>query len=175
MDLPKARKPVAYTSELRRHVRSLYIYQRMSLDLLAEKFHIARNTLLNWKNKATLQGDDWDISRTAGDIADAGYRAAISTMMESYLVQHQQALNDVKNDTALTAEKRVKLLSSLAFSLREMRQSVAQINPEMNKLAVAMEIMHRLTDFVRVEYPQHSEAMLEILEPFGVAMAKRYG
>lgn len=175
MGWPKGMPKKHYTPELRRHIRSLYIYQRMNLDALAAKFEIGRSTLLNWKRQAALDGDDWDVARTAGDIADCGYKYTIATLMQSYLTQHKMALKDIENDPALTAEKRVKLLSSLAFSLREMRQSVSQLNPELNKLAVAMEINQRLTTFVRDGYPQHAAALLEILEPFGVAMAQRYG
>ena len=47
-----------------------------------------------------------------------GYKYTIAVLMEDYLTQHKQALKDIQKDPALTAEKRVKLLSSLAFSLR---------------------------------------------------------
>lgn len=164
-----------YTAEHRRHVRSLYIYQRLSIEMIADKLDIGHGTIRKWKAESARDGDDWDIARTAGDIADCGYKYTIAVLMEDYLTQHKQALKDIQKDPALTAEKRVKLLSSLAFSLREMRQSVSQLNPELNKLAVAIEIINRLTTFVRDGYPQHAAAMLEILEPFGEAMAKRYG
>lgn len=164
-----------YTAEHRRHVRSLYIFQRLNLDAISEKLEIARTTLLNWKRKAACEGDDWDVARTAGDIADCGFKYTIAHVMENFLIQYKHALKDIDADPNLTAEKRVKLLAQLAFSMREMRASVSQLNPEMNKLALAIEIIHRLTTFVRDQYPQHAAAVLEILEPFGEAMAKRYG
>ena len=165
---------MAHSDQLKAKVRAAYI-QGGVLSTAAALHGVPYATARAWKRKASEAGHDWDIARTAGDIADCGYKYTIATLMESYLTQHKMALKDIENDPALTAEKRVKLLSSLAFSLREMRQSVSQLNPELNKLAVAMEIIQRLTTFVRDGYPQHTAALLEILEPFGVAMAQRYG
>lgn len=164
-----------YGPEHRRQARTLYIYQRLSLEVLSEKMGIAKSTLNNWKRQAFRDGDDWDQVRTTAELTDAGFKYTIANVMESYLRQNKQALADLEADKTLKAADRAKIMSSLAFSLREMRQSVSQLNPEMNKLALAMEVIHRLATFVRDQFPQHTEAMLEILEPFGEAMSKRYG
>lgn len=164
-----------YGPEHRRQVRNLYCYQRLSLEVISEKLGIAVSSLRNWKNAAARDGDDWNAVRVASDLADSGYKYAIAHIMELYLAQHKVTMAGLENDKDLKAMERANVLSSLAYSLKEMRQSVTLLNPEMNKLALAIEIIQRLTTFVRDEYPQHTAVIVEILEPFGEAMAKRYG
>ena len=166
---------MAYTQEHRSQARGLYIYQRLSLEVISEKTGVAQSTLKLWKRAAFRAGDDWDQVRTSHDLADCGFKYTIAAVMQDYLREHKRAIEELSKDPTIKAADRAKMLSSLAFSLREMRQSVSQLNPELSKLSFAVEVIHRLTTFVKDQYPQHAAVILEILEPFGEAMAKRYG
>ena len=49
------------------------------------------------------------------------------------------------------------------------------ILPETDELATALGIIRKLVDFTSQRFPQHAPALLEVLEPFGVLVAKELG
>jgi hypothetical protein len=57
----------------------LYIYQRLSLDVIGEKLNIGRNTLRSWKGAAARDGDDWDQVRFCSEACrDGRYARAVA-------------------------------------------------------------------------------------------------
>jgi transposase-like protein len=180
--LPKPREPGTkhtrtskYPQETRLLARSLYVNQRLSIEQIAARLQVVRATVQNWRAKALREGDDWDATRTATLLGEKGYAYAISQAVEDYLMAHTSTLKALREDPTLTAERRAKILSQLAFAMDKVRRSAIVLNPELNKLSVAIDLLARLVEFVQERYPQRAPDLLEVLEPFGHEMAKHYG
>ena len=50
-----------------------------------------------------------------------------------------------------------------------------KVLPETSKLATALETIELMMDFVQEKHPKHLAAFVEVLEPFGVEVEKRFG
>ena len=48
-------------------------------------------------------------------------------------------------------------------------------NPELARLAIAMDVLQRQADFIRRRFPDYQHMFLEILEPFGRELNRIYG
>ena len=55
-----------------------------------------------------------------------------------------------------------------------MAASAKRFAPKVSELGVAQDVMAKLLDFVREEFPHHSAAILEIIEPFGARLTEIY-
>ncbi|MDS4020660.1 MAG: DUF1804 family protein [Candidatus Competibacter sp.] len=164
-----------HPKETRLLARALYVNQRLTIDQIVERLQVARSTLVNWRRKMLQEGDDWDAARVATLVGEKGYANAIGQAVEDYLMAHVSTLKALREDPTLTAEKRARILSQLAFAMDKVRKASLVLNPELNKLSVALDLLFRLTEFVQDRYPQHAPALLEVLEPFGHEVSKLYG
>lgn len=158
---------------LRRKVRSDYIYRRMMISTIAAAYGKSEATISRWKKAAKEAGDDWDKARSAHVIAGEGVEVVVSTMVEDFMIQAQAILDEIKEGTHSTAEK-VGMLVSLSDAMTKMAASAKRFAPKVSELGVAQDVMAKLLDFVREEFPHHSAAILEIIEPFGDRLAEIY-
>ena len=164
-----------HPKETRLLARALYVNQRLSMEQICERLQVARSTLGHWRRVMLQEGDDWDAARVATLVGEKGYANAIGQAVEDYLMAHVSTLKALHEDPSLTAEKRARILSQLAFAMDKVRKASLVLNPELNKLSVALDLLFRLTEFVQERYPQHAPALLEVLEPFGHEVSKLYG
>ena len=163
---------MAHDVQRRQQARSLYIYERLDLSRVAERLNIARSTIAAWKQKSQAEGDDWDKSRS---IAALGSSTVTQTLLQDYIILHQSTIEQLQNDISLSPLKRVQALSSLATSFQRTMNAAGKAAPGLSKLAMAQEVLKRLSHFITSQYPQHAKAFLEILEPFGQELTKSYG
>jgi hypothetical protein len=66
-------------------------------------------------------------------------------------------------------------LIGLTDAFNKMTASITRLSPEINRTAVALDVLQRQATFAQQRYPQHVGALLEMLEAFGEELAKSYG
>lgn len=159
--------------ELRRKARADYIYRRLTLSTIAVAYGKNEATIGRWKKAARDAGDDWDKARTAHVIAGEGVEVVVSSVVEDFMIQAQSILDEIKVGDHTTQEK-VGMLVSLSDAMTKMAASAKRFAPKVSELGVAQDVMAKLLDFVRTEFPHHSAAILEIIEPFGERLAEIY-
>lgn len=159
--------------DLKRKARAEYIFQRKNQKMIAISLGVAASTVRRWKGDAKAKGDDWDVQRTAHMIAGEGLDSVITTVVEEFMIMAQNLIEELKEpDQPL--EKRVSQITSLADAMVKMTNSAGKLAPNISELGVAQDVVRRLAEFVREDFPEHAPAILEILEPFGETLAGAY-
>ncbi len=159
--------------DIKRKARSDYIYRRMMQSTIAAAYGISEATVGRWKKTAKESGDDWDKARTAHVIAGEGVEVVVSSVVEDFMIQAQAILDEIKIGTHTTQEK-VGMLVALSDAMTKMAASAKRFAPKVSELGVAQDVMAKLLDFVRENFPQHASTILEIIEPFGEHLAGIY-
>ncbi|NRF12155.1 DUF1804 family protein [Agrobacterium pusense] len=157
----------------RRKARADYVYRRMTGATISMTLNISQATFGRWKKAAKEAGDDWDVARTASIIAGEGIETVVSTVIEDFMIMAQSVLEEIKNGD-LRLDQKVKSLVALADAMTKMTTSAGKLAPKISELGVAQDVMQYLVEFVRENFPQHVAAILEIIEPFGESLARRY-
>jgi len=167
---------MAHDQETRQAVRNAYVFDRLDLGAAADKHSVSRGTAQRWKNQAAAAGDDWDNARSAASISANGTRMVAEIVLSDFMQAYQKTM-ELLNDpeTNISAKDRVDYISKMADAFTKTMSAVAKAAPELGQYAVANELMHHLTRFVSENYPQHLEAVLEIMEPFAIEVANEYG
>jgi len=166
---------MAHPQETRDKVRRAYVFDRLSLEVAAMKCGVSYGTASRWKAASADKGDDWDKAQAAqlmsgGSIEDIGRQ-----MLAGLVTQYQASMEELNTDSKLPPQVKVQLLASLADAFNKTISASKRILPETSELATAMEVVQKLADFVRKQYPQHGPALVEVLEAFGDELTKLYG
>ncbi|MCX9038846.1 DUF1804 family protein [Citrobacter portucalensis] len=166
---------MAHPQETRERLRRSYIFSQMSLEIASAQAGVAFATARRWKKEAQDAGDDWDKLRAAHIMAGNGLEDIGRAILTGLMTQYQVTLELLTTNIELPADKRVELLASLADAFNKAVAANKKILPEISQLAVALDVIQKLSTFVAESYPQHLAAFVEILEPFGGEMEKHYG
>ncbi|XHS78509.1 DUF1804 family protein [Burkholderiaceae bacterium UC74_6] len=166
---------MTHPTERRRQLRGLYVFKRLAMDAACKSMGIAKSTGVRWKNEARAEGDDWDTARAATAMGEESFGQLSRQLLEDYLTQHQAMLDALKKDDKLTAMQRADILASASDSFNKTMASFKRLSPELNKQAIALDVLQRLAAFSQQRYPKHVPALLEMLEPFGEELAKAFG
>lgn len=161
------------SEDTRRKARSDYVFRRFTLATIAAAHGISQTTVGRWKKAAKADGDDWDKARTAHVIAGEGVEAVVSTVVEDFMIQAQAILDEIK-DGNHPVDKKVDMLVSLSDAMTKMAASAKKFAPKVSELGVAQDVMSKLLDFVKEDFPHHSETILEIIQPFAERLAEIY-
>lgn len=165
---------MAYTEAQRLMIRSQYVHKRKGLDQLAKLYQIPMRTLSRWKNEAKKDNDDWDIARTAYSISEKGSAAVSIAFLEDFMLLATNTMAEIKAKPDMPPKEKVATLTMLADAYSKAMATAKKHAPELNKISVALDVLHDLADFARDNFPQHAQALLELLEPFGEHVVKRY-
>lgn len=165
---------MAHPQEIRDKLRRAYIFGQMSLELAAAQTGIPFNTARRWKKEAQDAGDDWEKLRAAHVMAGGGLEDIGRAVLTSLVTQYQTTLEMLTVDASIQPKERVELLASLADAFNKATAASRKILPETSQLAVALDVLQRLSTFVAESHPKHLAAFVEILEPFGSEIEKHY-
>lgn len=169
----KTKKSAA--AALREEARALYVHGALRMPAIAEKLALPLRTLYRYKEQARAAGDDWEDARLAALVAGLGYQATVSHVLEGLLKQAQAVMGSIQEDPKLTAEQRMNLLAKLAYAMNMARKSAEALNPKISKLTVGLEVLSLLTRYIRDQHPDQAAVFLDILQPFGADLRRRYG
>lgn len=166
---------MAHPPETISAARSAYVYEALNQDAVADRFNVPRTTIARWKRSALEKGDDWDRARAAARLSGQGVEAVTAAVMEDFVLAFQTTMKEIKEDTSLKAKDRVDMLSSLADAYTKTINSIAKGNPKLDRLSFAADLLRDLIQYIQTKYPQHAQAMEEVLVPFGEMIGNRYG
>jgi hypothetical protein len=168
---------MAHDADKRAEVRALYVFKRLNLKQIASETGVSPGTIRIWKNKGADEGDDWDAARTVASLAGQGFQSITSVILESYLTTHYHVLEQIQSapPEEIPFLKKAQMLASLADAFTKTMKAAGTAGPELNRLAIAQDIIKRFADFIFSEYPEHTHAFTEVLEPFGKIVAREYG
>jgi len=165
---------MAHGKDKQKQARSHYVLNRQSLPAVAALLKVPAATLRRWKAAAKEGGDDWDKARAAGLISGQGYTDLISGALEEFAVQFRTVMDALKEDKAMPAAEKVKLLASVSDAFNKTVAAAGRAAPKISELGVAYDVLQRLSDFALNKRPDIAPQILEILEPFGTEIAEVY-
>lgn len=166
---------MAKPAEVRARVRKHYVFDRISLEQAAKLADVTYSTAKRWKTKAAEDGDDWDKVKSASALAGGDIEQLSQQILTEMLVQFNSVLELIKADDKMPAIQRVELLSSLMDNIHKSMSAMRRFLPETNALAIGMQVLRGMAEFVQTRFPQHGAAFVEILEPFGDELARILG
>lgn len=164
---------MAYTANQKKQAREFYIFKRQSVPTIALALTVPATTIRRWKREALKRSDDWDMARSSHLVAGQGLEGIVASTVEDFVMLSQSTIADIKNSD-VGPETRVKQLVALADATSKMVSASGRLSPKISELGVAQDVLQRLSQFVAGDFPQHADAFLEILEPFGAEIATVY-
>lgn len=165
---------MAYSNDTKRALRSSFVQEGLSLEAAADKHKVTRSTATRWKRQAAKDGDNWDKARSDRYLTQQGADAVSSVVLEQFVTLFQTTITDIKQDTKSSGLQKAEALSRLSDAYNKTMAAARKGSPAVNDLAVGMDVIKLLADFVGQEYPQHATIFIEILEPFGNYMAAHF-
>lgn len=144
------------------------------MEASAQKFEIAYTTAAKWKRKALLEGDDWDKARAARLLSNEGAEAVTSALLIEFVTLFQSTIESVKETENMSALAKAEVLSRLGDAYHKTMSAARKGTPEVNKLAVGMDVINLLASFIGTRYPQHAAILIEVLEPFGQHLTESF-
>lgn len=166
---------MAHGTEKRTQLRGLFVYKRLTMEAACGAMTLPLATGRRWKREAKGKGDDWDTARSAVALGDDNFRDMSRRLLEDYITQHEHIMGELKADKNISAMDRIKAMGMLSDSLTKTLASMKRVMPEVNRHAIALDALQRLATFAQGSFPQHVNALIEMLEPFGEELAKAYG
>jgi len=165
---------MAYNDEVRTAVRSAFIFKGMSLQAACDFNNVSYETGRSWKRKAKSAGDDWDISRAASSISKSGIQTLTASIIEDFVVLFQSTIEEVKASENMSPMQKAESISRLSDAYTKTVKAAGNSSPALSRLAVAMDILKRQSEFIQAHFPEHINAFTEILEPFGEVISREF-
>jgi hypothetical protein len=166
---------LARRKEDKERLRAAYIFESLDLEQAARQCQIPPGTASRWKRQARGKGDDWDKQRAANLLAGEGVEAIARQMLADYINQHKAVMDALIQDSGMSAADKTRCLASLADSFNKTVAASRRVLPEVSEMAVALQVIKLLQEFILTKFPQHKAAFLDILEPFGQELSRAYG
>jgi transposase-like protein len=164
---------VAHSDETRARLRALYI-EGMPLTGAAAAHGVSYETARDWKAKAKARGDDWDTARAAYRVSEQGIDDLNKQLVEDMARQIVVTTRELEAAQIAAADK-AQLLASLADAYAKFSRAFARINPAYSGLAVAMDTLKVLAEYLREHDKPALAALLPHLDGVGAILGKRYG
>lgn len=159
---------MAHSQATREDLRKRYIFEGLSLEKAAGLGGVSYGTAQRWKNQALQNGDDWDKVKSAHSLAGGELEDVARQILTDLVLQFKATMILVQADAEIDAKTRVELLTSLSDSYNKAISANRKLMPETSKLAVAMQVLQRLAEYIKEHEPDLLVDFLSVLEPFGV-------
>lgn len=166
---------MAHKDDKRKSARRLFVFDQQSIPLIAVSIGVSEGSVRRWKRDAKSNGDNWDVARSAHLMAGEGLETVVADVVEQFVTLFKATINQLSESDEIAPAERVKAMASLSDAFNKMVSSAGRVAPRISELGVANDILQRQAEFVREHFPQHAEAFLEILEPFGESLVEVYG
>ena len=147
---------------------------RLPLEAAAERVGVSYSAAQAWKRKAKAEGQCWDKARAASRMSSGGLGDLTSQLLEDFAILFQTTVEQIR-DAEVDPIKKAEAISRLSDAYTKTMRAATKGAPEIGQLAMALEIIDMLARFVRAEFPEHAEALITVLEPFGQKVAQKYG
>lgn len=165
---------MAHSSETRATLRDAYVRKGLSMELAAKQVDVSLATARRWRREMEVDGDDWDRARDAWLISDSSAKDIAVSTLQQIMEEASKILREAR-EKDLPAREKADILASVVDSMSKIKRVMERVMPETARLGVVMEVLEGLLEFTREKFPQHTQTIIELLEPFGVWMANRKG
>ena len=162
---------MAHGQETRDKLRRLYVFERLSLEVAAGQCGVSFATARRWKDKAEEAGDNWEKLRAAHTMAGKDLEDIARQLLTDLVLQFKATMDALARED-VPASERVTLLTSLSDSYNKAISANKKLLPETSRLAVALEVLEKLADWLKTKRPELLGAFLDELEPFGAQLEK---
>jgi len=110
------------------------------------------------------------------ELAGGGIEDLSRSLLAGFLVQYQSTMTMLQDTSVeeLMPSERAKLLASLSDAFTKTVAANAKVMPETSKLATAIEVLELFGEVIKEKYPQHLQAYVELVEPLGAEIEKKY-
>lgn len=160
---------MAHSPDKKVKLRAAYI-GGLPLEAAADKIGVPLPTARNWFREARTVGDDWDAFQKASlVVAGGGVEQALGRIIAAALLRCETLLEAT---AASDPAEAVKAMGILGDTVSKLRAASKGMMPEADRLAISMDVLKRLGEFVRAKHSRHANAFAEILEPFADELAK---
>lgn len=163
---------MAYDHSTRDELRKIYCYDKLSLEKAAVVVGVSEPTARRWKKDAADAGDDWEKVRLAHTSAGGDMENIAKQLLTDLLIQYQTTITLIKDDNEMPAMARVELLTSLSDSYNKALSASRKLTPEVSRLATALEVLEKLSLFIKAKHPAQLFVFVEILGEFGEILEK---
>ncbi len=165
---------MAYDTSTRNKVRAKYV-QGLSLAVAAQACKVPYNTVRNWKRADAEAGSDWDITRNARRMTKSGMEEMANEVLGELAEQFVATLAALKADPKMPADKRAQILVQLMDGYNKAISAASRAMPNANRLAVAMDVMKFLGQFIAEKFPALRSKFVEIAEAAGDDFVREFG
>lgn len=165
---------MAHSADKKAAIRNSYINEQLDLKAAALKHDISYATARSWKKKALDENDDWDTVRVSLNIANGGTKELRNQVLQRFYTQSEYIFRELENREDLDPMKMIELLTKWSDAVSKVSKTLGVSN-DFDRIGFALELLQFLGSFIKESFPQHANVFLEILEPFGQAVAKQYG
>ena len=162
---------MAHGEDTRRAVRAAFVFDQLPLEAAAVKAGVPSGTAKRWIREARAAGDDWERARSAQMIAGGGLEDVVRQTLAVVVQQVQATVEIINQSPDMDAATKVQMLASLADAYNKLMSASRRLMPETDALALRLDTVKRLGEFIRSKHPRHAAAFSELLEPFAVELA----
>ena len=162
---------MAHDQATKDKLRRLYVFERLSLEIAAGQCGVSFATARRWKDKAETAGDNWEKLRAAHTMAGKDLEDIARQLLTDLVLQFKGTMDALSRED-IPASERVTLLTSLSDSYNKAISANKKLLPETSRLAVALEVLEKLADWLKTKRPELLGAFLDELEPFGAMLEK---
>lgn len=166
---------MAHPQEKRDDLRKAYVFGNLSMEIAALQVGVAIGTARRWKRDALDRGDDWDRSRDAHLLSGGGIESVSRSLLSNFIIQYQSTLEMLNDNTDIKPLERVQAIASLSDSFTKAVSASKKVLPETNRLAIVLEVIQLLIDFINTQHAEHMPAFVEILDGFGQKVEEEFG
>ncbi|WP_410677797.1 DUF1804 family protein [Avibacterium paragallinarum] len=165
---------MAHDEKVRALVRRYYVFDRFTLEQSAQKAEVSFGTARRWKAQALNKGDDWDKARDVHIMAGGEVNMISQGLLAGFILQYRTTMDELQQNTELSAKDKVMLLAALADSFTKMTAASKRILPEVSELAVAMRTVELFGEYIHQHHSALMEPFIDALSGFGQTLNEEF-
>ncbi|ACA32324.1 DUF1804 family protein [Histophilus somni] len=165
---------MAHDEKVRALVRRYYVFDRFTLEQSAQKADVSFGTARRWKAQALNKGDDWDKARDVHIMAGGEVNMISQGLLAGFILQYRTTMDELQQNTELSAKDKVMLLAALADSFTKMTAASKRILPEVSELAVAMRTVELFGEYIHQHHSSLMEPFIDALNGFGQTLNEEF-
>ncbi|PJG86204.1 DUF1804 family protein [Conservatibacter flavescens] len=165
---------MAHDVSVQKAVRSYYVFDRLSLEMAAEKAGVSFGTARRWKANAESNGDNWEKARDVQVMASGGIENIAQGLLAGFLIKYRTLVTELEENTEMTTASKVDALSALADSFAKMTASSKKLLPETSAIANALRVIEMMANLIKTKKPHLLPDFLEMLNELEVLVQKEF-
>ncbi|OOH92191.1 DNA-binding protein [Pasteurellaceae bacterium 15-036681] len=144
---------MAHDVSVQKAVRTYYVFDRLSLEMSADKAGVSFGTARRWKAKAEKDGDNWDKARDVQVIAGGGIENIAQGLLAGFLIKYRALMTELEENTEMSTEDKVKSMGALADSFAKVTASSKKILPSVSEQATAIRTVQIIVEKLKQRNP----------------------